>query len=521
MRKAPAYLVVLTLLYAVGCARNSGSQSAVAQPREQVTAGESVRPPAVAGQFYTDDPTRLAEQVKAFIEAAETPHISGDIIGLIAPHAGYEYSGAVAGYSYAALEGRSYSTVILVGPSHRGIPLAGAALSSRAFWQTPLGKVAVNQDVTDKLLAANTSIKLSDLAHAQEHSLEVQLPFLQTVLDDFSIVPIVLSDFGRHNTLALAEAIASVADEETLLVASTDLSHYPVAESASEVDHIILDAIATLDVDKVYAGDAEQLARGIDNLHCTCCGLGAVVAVMQAAKFLGATEAKVLHYANSADVEPRSANRCVGYGSVLFSGARKPAGDITGAAATPPTELNEPQQQYLLTLARDTIETFLNQGAVPEIATDDPAMHNKRAVFVTLSKNGNLRGCIGQIVARDPLAAAVREAAVSAAVRDQRFSPVVPGELPNIHIEISVLSPFMPVASYEQVEVGKHGVLIKCGRRSGVFLPQVAPEQGWDRTEMLENLCAHKASLPKDAYKDPETELYVFTAQVFGEEEHH
>ena len=523
MRNATAYLVILVLLYVVGCARNTGSQPVFAQPGDtaDTVAPASIRPPAVAGQFYTDDPTRLAAEVKAFIEAAGTPDISGDLIALIAPHAGYTYSGAVAGYSYAPLQGRSYNTVILVGPSHRGIPLAGAALSSREFWETPLGRVPVNREMTDRLLAANTNIKLSDLAHRQEHSLETQLPFLQTVLKDFSIVPIVLSDFGRHNTLPLGEAIASVADEKTFIIASTDLSHYPVAASASEVDHIILDAIATFDVDKVYATDAAQLARGIENLHCTCCGLGAVVAVMHAAKLLGATEAKVLHYANSADVDPRSADRCVGYGSVILTGTRKPPGDIATSAATLQTELNRAQQQYLLSLARETIETFLDQAVVPEIATDDPAMHAKRAVFVTLTKDGHLRGCIGQIMARHPLAAAVREAAVSAAVRDHRFGPVVPGELPKIHIEISVLSPFMPVDGYEQVEVGKHGVLIKRGRRSGVFLPQIAPEQGWDRTQMLENLCAHKAGLPKDAYKDPETELYVFTAQVFGEGEDH
>ena len=523
MRNATAYAAVLVLVCVVGCARNTGSQPALAQPDETAKTGAatSIRPPAVAGQFYTDDPTRLAAEVKAFIEAADTPDIAGDIIGLIAPHAGYTYSGAVAGYSYAPLQGRSYTTVIIVGPSHRGIPLAGAALSSREFWETPLGKVPVNREMTDRLLAADSRLKLSDLAHRQEHSLETQLPFLQTVLEDFSIVPIVLSDFGRHNTLPLAEAIAAVADEKTLLVASTDLSHYPVAESASEVDHIILDAIATFDVDKVYATDAEQLARGIENLHCTCCGLGAVVAVMHAAKLLGATQAKVLHYANSADIEPRSASRCVGYGSVVLTGTRKPAGDVATSAATLQTELNEAQQQYLLTLARSTIETYLDQGAVPEIATDDPAMQQKRAVFVTLTKGGHLRGCIGQIMARHPLAAAVREAAVSAAVRDHRFSPVVPGELPKIHIEISVLSPFMPVDSYEQIQVGKHGVLLKRGRSSGVFLPQVAPEQGWDRTQMLENLCAHKAGLPRDAYKDPDTELYVFTAQVFGEDQDH
>ncbi len=520
MRRAAQHVVILVVIAILGCSRNIEPQQAAAQPPPPAEAA-SVRATCVAGQFYKADPEKLAKEVNGYLAAAQVPEIADDIIAVVAPHAGYEFSGPVAGYSYAILKDRSYDTVILVGPSHRGMPLSGAALSSHRFWETPLGKVPVNGEMNEKLLATSSRFKMSDAAHDDEHCLETQLPFLQTVLEEFSIVPIVFSDFAPHNTRPIGEAIASVANEKTLLVISTDLSHYPAAKQANLVDHGILDAICTLDVDTVYAADRELLARDIPNLHCTACGLGPVVAGIGAAKMLGATRANMLYYANSADADPRSASRCVGYGAVAFVGERKAATFSGEPGDTSSVELDSTQQQYLLKLARSTIEAYLDTGTLPDIATSDPAMHQQRAVFVTLTKDGKLRGCIGQIIARHTLAAAVREAAVSAAVRDHRFPPVTRDELDELHIEISVLSPMEPVASYTDIEVGKHGVMVVRGRRSGVFLPQVAPEQGWGRDQMLQNLCSHKAGLPADAYKDPDTELYAFTAQVFGESEEH
>lgn len=520
MQRAAQYLALAILITVIGCARNIEPQPAVAQPAA-ATETASVRTACVAGQFYKADAGKLAQEVRGYLEAAQVPEIADAIIAIMAPHAGYEFSGTVAGYAYATLEDRSYDTVILVGPSHRGIPLSGAALSSYDFWKTPLGKVPVNQEMNEKLLAASSRFKLNDAAHSDEHSLETQLPFLQSVLKDFSIVPIVFSDFGPHNTQPIGQAIASVADEKTLLVISTDLAHYPVAEQTDLVDSEILQAICSLDVDTVYAADKELLARGIPNLHCTCCGLGPVVAIIGAAKSLGAIRAELLHSANSADAEPRTGSRCVGYGAVVFMGERQAGTSAAASSAEASTELDGAQQQYLLKLARSTLEAYLDSGKLVEIATSDPAMHQQRAVFVTLTKAGELRGCVGQIMPRYSLAQAIREAAISAAVRDHRFTPVTRAELDGLHIEISVLSPMEPVGSYTDIEVGKHGVMVVRGRRNGVFLPQVGPEQGWDRQQMLENLCSHKAGLPPDAYKDPQTELYVFTAQVFGEPEEH
>jgi len=180
--------------------------------------------------------------------------------------------------------------------------------------------------------------------------------------------------------------------------------------------------------------------------------------------------------------------------------------------------LNEQQQQILLQLARDTIERYVRDRTVPDLPQGDPAFLAERAVFVTLHKHGQLRGCIGELEAREPLAEAVRSSAISAATRDPRFPPVGPDELDDIEIEISVLSPLCKVESPDEITVGKHGVMVAEGMRRGVFLPQVAPEQGWDRDTMLSYLCAHKAGLPADAWRRG-ADLYVFTTQVFSEKD--
>jgi len=181
-------------------------------------------------------------------------------------------------------------------------------------------------------------------------------------------------------------------------------------------------------------------------------------------------------------------------------------------------ELNEQQQQILLRLARNTIEQYVTDRKVPDIPAGDPAFLPERAVFVTLHKHGQLRGCIGGLEAREPLAEAVRSSAVSAATQDPRFPPVKPDELDDLEIEVSVLSPLQKIDSPDEIVVGEHGVMVAQGMRRGVFLPQVAPEQGWDRDTMLNYLCAHKAGLPADAWRRG-ADLYVFTTQVFSEED--
>ncbi|MDE2008594.1 MAG: AmmeMemoRadiSam system protein A [Candidatus Omnitrophica bacterium] len=218
-------------------------------------------------------------------------------------------------------------------------------------------------------------------------------------------------------------------------------------------------------------------------------------------------------HANSGDTSGDH-SRVVGYGAVIFYdhllGQADPPDDA--AAALSPAEKSE-----LLKIARESVESYVRTGKAPQITTKDPRLNETQGAFVTLTEHGALRGCIGNIIGREPLSATVRDMAVAAASHDPRFSPVAAAELKDISIEISVLSAPRRVKDASQIQLGRHGVIVNRGGHQGVFLPQVARETGWNKEEFLSELCAQKAGLPPDAWKDPKTALYVFTADVFAE----
>ncbi len=500
-------------------------ESAVAAPATPAT--DSVREPAVAGAFYPADPDELRTTVEGLLDEAERAELPGQVVALMAPHAGYIFSGHTAAAAYAQVQDAEIEAVIIVGPSHR-FPVDGIALPDSTTWRTPLGEVPIDGEICAALEAASDRCHRSKAVHRHEHSIEVQLPFLQVALGDFALVPLVISDFSDENCSALADAIAQVAaGRSVLLVASTDMSHYPAYEEACRVDRAMLETITSFDTEAIRTRDAELLGEGVAALGCTLCGLGPLIAVMDAASQLGADSAHVIEYRNSGDAPEGDGSRCVGYGAVAFCGpkAAEPEQDEDAEpdAEEPQDtalegEVGEAQQETLLALARASITAAVNGEELPDPPTDAPIFSEPRAVFVTLHREGRLRGCIGGLEARQPLGEAVISAAVSAALRDPRFPPVSPHEVEDLHIEISVLSPMRLVESPDEIVVGTHGVLVRQGGRSGVFLPQVAPEQGWDRETMLSNLCSHKAGLPADAWQHG-AELHVFTAQVFAEDE--
>ncbi len=525
-------LVAAVVSFAALCGCEQPQPSEERTPQPAAAAAENVREPAVAGPrgFYPSDPDELRGYVEEQLAQAGKPELPGRVVALIAPHAGYVYSGSIAAAAFATVVGAEFETVIAVGPSHR-VPVDGAALTDASAWRTPLGEVAIDTEMCAALEAASERIHVSALAHRHEHCLEVEVPFLQVALKEFKLVPLVMTDFSGENCTALAQAIVAVVEERlaarsgaeggkagsVLLVASTDMSHYPVYEEANRADKAMLEAIETFEPSKVREKDGELLAAGVEELHCTLCGLGPVLAVMEAARELGADTVKTIKYANSGDVPVGDRGRCVGYCAVALCAREKEGEGVSEEAGqTSEEELDEVQQKALLALARQTITLYVKNRTVPDLPTGDPAFEQERAVFVTLHKHGDLRGCIGTLEARQPLAEEVRSSAISAATQDPRFPPVTADELDEVHIEISVLSPMRKVKSADEIIVGKHGVVVSQGMRRGVFLPQVAPQQGWDRETMLSNLCAHKAGLPPDAWKHG-ADLFVFTCQVFEE----
>ncbi len=476
-----------------------------------------VREPAVAGAFYPASADSLGKMIDSMLADAKPPAIEGRIRVLVVPHAGYVYSGPVAAYAFKAVAGQKYGTVILVGNSHHA-GFDGAAIYPKGAFLTPLGKVEIDEALAAKIMAADSRIVEREDVHEPEHCLEVEIPFLQKTIGSFKLVPILLGSETMENSKRVADAIAKNVSGDVLVVASSDMSHYPKYEDAQFADGKTVEAICS--------GSAENLDRTLRQMErmnipqeATClCGEGAVKTALLVAEAEGAKKIQLLKYANSGDTAGTK-DRVVGYCAVAFSGGEGGAmpkkdneveskGDeVLGAA----------EQEELLKLARLTVETVVKTGKKPEYKNTLPALEQPLGAFVTLRESGDLRGCIGRFQPDIPLYEVVIEMATAAATQDYRFSPVSPKELDKIDYEISVLSPLRKVASWKEIQLGKHGVEVVRGFRSGVFLPQVATETGWDLDTFMSNLCAHKAGLDPDAWKDPKTDIYVFTAQVFEE----
>jgi len=441
--------------------------------------------------------------VDTFLEAVEG--IDGEPIGLVVPHAGYVYSGWVAAHAFRQLDGVGYDTIVIIGPNHSLPDFEDISVYARGAYETPLGLVPVDEEVAEALLDAHERIVFQPEAHVQEHSIEVQLPFLQRLYKDLRIVPIVIGQFTQKNVDILSQALVQVlSDRRALLIASSDMSHYPDYEDAVRVDTTTLAAIETGNPQFVVDTVRDHMAEGVANLGTCLCGQGPVLAVLKTAPQLGADQVTILHYANSADSPfvQGDPSRVVGYGAAMLWRYEPP-------------DLSTEERDRLLSIARESIAQYLTAGTLPEPRVGKPDLLRKSGAFVTLEIEGELRGCIGQIQARDPLYSTVQQSAVSAATQDPRFSPLSEDELGRVTIEISVLSPLKRVTDVEEIEVGTHGLLISAERGQGLLLPQVAAEEGWSRDEFLQAVC-RKAGLPQGAWRDGAA-LYTFTAIVFGE----
>ena len=352
-------------------------------------------------------------------------------------------------------------------------------------------------------------IKLSERGHVQvegrgEHSLEVELPFLQRVLGDFKLVPIVMGNQSYDLERALGVALAKlIQGGDTLIVASSDLSHYHPYDDAVRLDHKVLRAIEEWD----YL----NMSRNFESRTWEACGGGPIVAAMIAAERLGAQQAKILKYANSGDVTG-DRSRVVGYGAVALIKEKAGRGGKTQAFS-----LGQKEKDELLKIARKSAETAVR--ARDSVLPNDRGVcvsQQERGAFVTLKEHGQLRGCIGYIAPIKPLYMTVRDVAAHAALRDSRFTPVTTAELGVLEYEVSVLSPLRRVLDVKQIHVGQDGLVILKGDYEGLLLPQVATEQGWDRMTFVEQTC-NKAGLPKDAWRDEDTDIFAFTAIVFGD----
>lgn len=471
------------------------------------TPSEHIRLPAVAGSFYPSDEKILKTDISQYLNQAKLATTSGLLKILIVPHAGISYSGHTAAWGFKQLEGQNFSRVIILGASHTA-QFDHAAVYTKGSWQTPFGKVPVDENLALALIDKEQNIIADEVPHQDEHSLEIELIFLQRVLSDFKIVPVLISSPSDQLIDNLAQKISEHLDENTLLVISSDLSHYPEYEIANKVDNETIKAILT--------GKKEQFVKTIQNLEskaypnlATCaCGQEAIKVALKVWEFQNLTDFKLLKYENSGDTGPDK-SQVVGYASIGVWGPRSKPDNIV--------HLDEKAREEALQVARRTIEEYVTKKQKPDITPKENSLMQNLGAFVTIRKEGQLRGCIGRFEPNIPLFQVIQEMTIEAASKDLRFLPVKIDELKDIKIEISVMTPKKKISNWQEIELGKHGVVVQGGGRAGTFLPQVVQDTGWTKEEFLSKLCSQKAGLPSDCYKDPDVNLYTFEAQIFEE----
>ncbi|MEA1925268.1 MAG: AmmeMemoRadiSam system protein B [Candidatus Altiarchaeota archaeon] len=456
-----------------------------------------VRESVIAGSWYPGNKETLENMLEGFLDKVGNDAIE-DVRALICPHAGYAYSGSVAAYGYKQLRNKSYSKVIMLAPSHQ-YPFQGVSVGDYTHYRTPLGDVPVS-DESFELVSESKLFYFLEEAHLREHSLEIQLPFLQMVLDDFFIIPLVFGRLSMDEIRCAADVIIGHLNDETLLVVSTDLSHYHSYEEAISLDDECIKSILSMDMENALKGEM--------------CGKYAVLTAMEIAKKMGWSP-QLLKYLNSGDVTGDKSSGVVGYASIVFHGKNK----NESAEGVVSVE----QQKYLLDVARKSIEAYMDKGMPPKVEARYSELEERAGTFVTLEKNGQLRGCIGNIVPEKKVYISVRDNAINAAFRDPRFSPLKRSELDDLEIEVSILSvPELirvesPQDYVNEIEAGKDGIIIQKGDRSATYLPQV-----WEKipkTELfLDSLC-QKATLPIGCWGRGGVEIYRYRVQHFSEGE--
>ena len=481
-----------------------------------IALAQGVRKPVWAGQFYDADGERLGRQIDGFLAAAAPARPAGPIAALIVPHAGYIYSGQIAALGYKLVQGADFETVVILGPTHR-VGFRGASIWPDGAFETPLGSAAVDAEAAAALAKA-TGFRFVPEAHAEEHSVEVQVPFIQRALPKARIVPVVMGRPEEATMRTLASALAGLAKTRSILVvASTDMSHFlnkkdaaaedaatialvrdrktvrPVAAGGEGREHPLRRSArpdgALLRRTPRISGRRHSGLRRLDRGRRTCRPCRRLFR----RRDLGSPREREFHRRGRSGCVPdrRPARK-------RASGRPDRRGQERATGPGPPDPGIVPARRV-----------------APGPADTSPIYAEPRGAFVTLTKNGSLRGCIGYIEAVMPLAQAVRQCAVYAATEDPRFPRVAAREVKDLKIEISVLTPARRIDDPKLVEVGKHGLIMSRDGRRGLLLPQVASEYHWGREEFLSQTCL-KAGLPADAWKKGAT-IEVFEAIVFRE----
>ena len=469
---------------------------------------ETARPAVWAGKFYPEDPVKLQKTIEAFCaKASKTqfnpPAGNHPLKALILPHAGYMYSGLTAAHGALALKGRKIKKIILIGPDHR-VGFSQSAVTGFKTWNSPLGKTPIHPDARKLLKEKPARFRSVPRADIEEHSLEVVVPFLKTFVKSFELVPLVM---GRDDPLAFSRDLLSVipleGDRESLLVVSSDLSHYLPYDQAVKQDRKTLDMILGLD------------HKGLISRDNAACGILPILSLVHMARQWG-WKPFLIHYSNSHDAGGDK-NKVVGYAAIAFYGGFS----MNKHSDTTTDHFSESQGDVLVRVARKTISDKLGIKEKDVDVPREPLFSSHKGTFVTLKINHELRGCIGNLNSNENVVDGVRRNAINAAFSDYRFSPLTRQELSAVAIEVSVLTDPLPLEHkggkdlLSRLRPGIDGVIIRKGGAGATFLPQVW-EQLPDTQEFLEHLC-RKAGLSKDEWMSPDLEVSTYQVQYFEE----
>lgn len=470
------------------------------------------RKPVVAGQFYSGTKQELTGELnQLFAKAVKKQEIKNPR-AIISPHAGYVFSGEVAASGFNQIDPNvGYENIFVIGSSHSA-SYEGASIYSQGNYETPLGIVKVNIDLAEKLINENECINFIYQAHQSEHSLEVQIPFLQYRLKkDFQIIPIIIGTQNHAVCKELAAILQPYFDQpKNLFVISTDFSHYPCNEDAQIVDKKTARAILNNSPIELEQTLNENKKQSINNLATSLCGWSSVLTLLYMTENNQEITTHSIQYQNSSDSPYGDIHRVVGYYSIVFSQEQNNNGVEFS--------LTEDDKKTILKIARTTIQNYIATGKKETINPENLSeeLLATCGAFVSLHKKGKLRGCIGRFSTNEPLYKLIQDMVIASAMHDSRFSPVTVDELPEIEIEVSVLTPLKKINSIDEFELGRHGIYIKQGYQSGTLLPQVARQTGWSTEQFLGYCSRDKAHLGWEGWKT--AELYIYEAIIFNEE---
>ena len=466
------------------------------------------RQPYAAGRFYPADKNELSKDLSQLFENCKKSSTIWKVRAIISPHAGYVFSGEIAASAYSAIPKNAvYKNIFIIGSSHV-MYFDGASVYNTGDYITPLGKVTVNREIADKLILDNKVFAFPTTAHIQEHSIEVQIPFIQSYFKNIPpIIPIIIGTDKENTIKKIAEALRPWFTPENLFIISSDFSHYPPYKDAVENDSLTAMSIIS-GKPRIFLNTLRNNAsKNISGLATSMCGWTSGLTLLYLAEGNDKLETKRLDYCNSGDSPSGGKAEVVGYNAMVMI-------DKDQSSSLPHTSGNSfsftmEEKKKLFDIAKKSIESrFTDNKYVLDERSMPDDLKKPMGAFVTLKINGALRGCIGRFFSEEPLYNVVSESAISSAFEDPRFSPLTKDEYKVTNIEITVIGPLKKINNINEIVLGKHGIYIKKGLRAGTMLPQVATENGWSLEEFLGYTSRDKAGLGWDGWKDAEISIY-------------